>query len=73
MDKIVLGSTKGKFEDQEFDIMDNIISMVDDYKKKLRDIEVSAQKDIDKIEKEKKKKIFNLKSDFKKRLGENNG
>lgn len=73
MDKIVLGSTKGKFEDQEFDIMDNIISMVDDYKKKLRDIEISAQKEIDKIEKEKKEKIFNLKSDFKKRLGENNG
>lgn len=34
MTKVVLGPTKGKFKEEEFDIMDNIISMVDEYQKK---------------------------------------
>lgn len=73
MTKVVLGPTKGKFEEEEFDIMDNIISMVDEYQKKMTEIEISAQKEIAIIEEEKKKRILNLKFEFKNKLGGING
>jgi hypothetical protein len=74
MSKFILGPTKGKFDDSEFDIIDNILIVVESYRIGMENLEKEKQQRLEQLEKEFEDKVANLKSDLKTKLniGETN-
>jgi hypothetical protein len=68
MSKFSLGPTKGKFDDFEFDIVDNILELVETYRIGMENLEKEKQQKLEKLEKEFEAKVANLKSNLKTKL-----
>ncbi len=68
MSKFSLGPTKGKFDDSEFDIIDNILEVVESYRIGMENLEKEKQQRLEQLEAEFEAKVANLKSNLKTKL-----
>jgi len=68
MSKFSLGPTRGKFDDSEFDIVDNILEVVESYRKDMENLEKEKQQRLVNLEAEFEAKVANLKSNLKTKL-----
>jgi hypothetical protein len=69
MTKIVLGPTKGSVDGNQFDVVGNVLEIVYNYERCIRDVSNEKKQKIKQIEEEAKTKIESLKSDLMKNLG----
>jgi len=69
MTKVVLGTTKGSIDGNEFDIADNVLEIVRNYEKDRLNVLNEKNQKIKQIEEEAKRKTELLKSDLVKNLG----
>lgn len=72
MTKISLGPTEGVVDDEEFDIIDDVLLIVDEYKQSVGQIQAKRERKILDIEIETEEKLLKLKSELKIKLGVKN-
>jgi wobble nucleotide-excising tRNase len=67
--KVVLGATQGSVDNNKFDIADNVIQVVKDYERSVREVVASKNQKIKELEQETEKKLLMLKAELVKNLG----
>lgn len=71
MTKISLGASKGMIDSQEFDVVDNILTIVDEYRKAVSSVNEEHKQQIFELETRTKEKLESLKQNLRKQLGMN--
>jgi hypothetical protein len=71
MTKISLGASKGMIDSQEFDVVDNILTIVDEYRKAVSSVNKEHKQQIFELEMRTKEKLESLKQNLRKQLGMN--
>jgi wobble nucleotide-excising tRNase len=69
MTKVILGATQGSVDNNKFDIADNVIQVVKDYERSVREVVASKNEKIKELEQETEKKLLMLKAELVKNLG----
>jgi wobble nucleotide-excising tRNase len=67
--KVILGATQGSVDNNKFDIADNVIQVVKDYERSVREVVASKNEKIKELEQETEKKLLMLKAELVKNLG----
>jgi wobble nucleotide-excising tRNase len=67
--KVVLGAAQGSVDNNKFDIADNVIQVVKDYERSVREVVASKNQKIKELEQETEKKLLMLKAELVKNLG----